>query len=61
MERVKVLNEFPFEVELLLTGSTRAELVLDYFVKSILPDEEKNEVSDNWQLVWKIKKEEIYF
>ena len=61
VERVKVLNEFPFEVELLLTGSTRAELVLDYFVKSILPDEEKNEIPDNWQLIWKIKKEEIYF
>ena len=59
MEKVKVLSEFPFEIELLLTGSTRPELVLDYFVKSIMPDEEKNKISDNWQLVWKINREEI--
>jgi hypothetical protein len=59
VEKVKVLSEFPFEIELLLTGSTRPELVLDYFVKSIMPDEEKNKISDNWQLVWKINREEI--
>ncbi|MBI3590120.1 MAG: TIGR03960 family B12-binding radical SAM protein [Candidatus Melainabacteria bacterium] len=67
VERITILNSNPFELELLLIGNTRAELVLDFITKQVLGSEKtETENVENlqnnffqWQENWKIKKETV--
>lgn len=62
VERVSILNEIPLELELVLAGNTRAELILDYITQKVFhKDETKDSKNDvpNWQQKWKITKEMI--
>ncbi len=59
VERLEVLNTTPLEIELILSGNTRAEIVLD----QIMPEALKLEIQKNnfneWQASWKITREMI--
>ena len=56
VEGIKITNELPLELELILSGSTRAEMVLDQIIPKGL---KANDFQKNWQIDWKIKKENI--
>ncbi len=56
VEGIKIISESPLELELILSGNTRAEMVLD----QITPKELKaNDFQRNWQTDWKITREII--
>ena len=62
VERISILNFSPMEMELVLLGNTRAELVLDYITKEILNGVEINNLQSSipeWQVNWKISKERV--
>lgn len=61
VERISILNSNPMEMELVLLGNTRAELVLDYLTGEILKGENNNIQSNSseWQINWKVCKEKI--
>ena len=56
VEGIKILNTKPLELELTLTGNTRAEMVLNQITPEVL---KKQGESNNWQLSWKIIREKI--
>ena len=56
VERLKIVNENPLELELVVLGNTRAELVLG----QIIPDSLKDSFLQNeWQMNWKIDKKDL--
>lgn len=62
VERITVLSTKAFELELVLVGNTRADLILDYITEKVLGNEriESHESSfTEWQLNWKINKEKL--
>jgi len=62
VERISILNSNPMEIELVLLGNTRAELVLDYITDEVLKGEKINNIQSDlsgWQINWKVCKEKI--
>ena len=59
VEKVLVLNSYPMELELLLLGNTRAELVLDHIKQKVFQSEDLQNGASQWQLHWKITKEKV--
>lgn len=55
VERIGISNFNPFELELVLAGNTRAELVLDHITQKVLNDD-----LTEWQQNWKISKEKVF-
>lgn len=59
VERLEVLHKDPLELELLLAGSTRAEIVLSQLVPEVLKIEFQKNNSNEWQNIWKVTRELI--
>lgn len=66
VEEIKITNTSPLELELLLSGNVRAELVIEEIFKTAINEINKGktqnilpETLSGWQNIWKIKKEEI--
>ena len=59
-ERIIILNTKPLELELVLSGNTRAEIILNYITQEVLMKKINERMSCNlqsWQQIWKIRKE----
>lgn len=59
VERLEVLNIAPLELELVLSGNTRAEIVLDQIMPENLRTEIQKSSFSEWQTNWKITREMI--
>lgn len=56
VNKIKILNDYPLEIELDLFGNTRAEIILDH----LIPRELKvQKLQNGWQSSWKITKKTI--
>ncbi len=60
VERIVIVNDSPFELEMVLLGNTRVETLLNYITDRVL-QKSKNEKNEefSWQSLWTIKKETI--
>ena len=59
VERLEVLNTTQLEIELLLSGNTRAEIVLEQIMPEVLKAEIQKNNFNEWQGIWKISREMI--
>ena len=59
VERLEVLNITPLELELVLSGNTRAEIVLDQIMPEGLRSQIQKDNFNEWQTNWKITREMI--
>jgi radical SAM-linked protein len=59
VERLEVLNSTPLEIELVLSGNTRAEIVLDQIMLEVLRVGIQKDNFNEWQTNWKITREMI--
>ncbi len=61
VEEIKIINEKPLELELLLLGNIRPELVLEQIMKRVFNDKKPECIPElnSWQTIWKITKEKV--
>lgn len=59
VERLEIINSNPLELELVLSGNTRAEIVLNQIMPEVLKIEIQKNNSNEWQNIWKISREMI--
>ena len=59
VERLEVLNTTQLELEIVISGNTRAELVLNQIMPEVIKTEFQKNNSSEWQNIWKISREMI--
>ena len=59
VERIEILSTLPLELELVLVGNSRAEIVLNYLTRKVFQSENMQSDFPEWQLNWKVTKEKV--
>lgn len=60
VKEIKIKNESPFELEMILLGNARVETILNLITPKEIQEEFTNNGRSSWQMIWKITKDLVW-